>query len=248
MSEILDNTTETVPEVSLPLNGTENTELENSVKKPKRQPQLPVNDYDLVAVNKSMLPKWDENILPLVWTKKTEVETMVLQYAESLRNRNTTGASRGSITSSLTAAHKEADKSIEHVKNKLFEIVGSKAEATVRYREFGIVKERSSYKFPQAREARAASFDVLIDALATYQIEDFAYGKAYWTALKEQYNSLLEQARSVDGSVSTKVGSLNYNRTFVRKFLNSFVQLIKANYPDEWKTKLRDFGFQKEKY
>lgn len=247
MSDILDNTTETVPEVSLPLDGSENTEIENSVKKPKRQPQLPVNDYDLVAVAKSMLPKWDESILPLVWAKKTEMETMVLQYADSLRNRNTVGASRGSITSSLTAAHKEADKSIEHVKNKLFEIVGSKAEATVRYGEFGIVKERT-YKFPQAREARAASFDVLIEALTAYKIEDFAYGTAYWTALKEQYNSLLEQARSVDGSVSTKVGSLNYNRTFVRKFLNSFVQLIKANYPDEWKTKLRDYGFQKEKY
>lgn len=32
------------------------------------------------------------------------------------------------------------------------------------------------------------------------------------------------------------------------KGLNTIIMALKANYPDTWKTELRNWGFQKEKY
>jgi len=200
-----------------------------------------------LAVVESLLPKWDEAVLPVAWMKKSRLEEISENYSSLLNNRVSTGASRGAISSELRKIDDEVDFNIEHVKNRLSERLGSKNEAVARYREFGIVKERA-YKLPLSREDRVKAFPLLIDALNTYQFLDTNYGIDYWTDIYNRYKVLVEAARQTDGSVSSKVGTLNQMRSETKKFLKNFILIVRGNYPETWKNVLRDFGFQKEKY
>jgi hypothetical protein len=48
--------------------------------------------------------------------------------------------------------------------------------------------------------------------------------------------------------VASKVGDKNILKKELKKALNAIVNIIKANYPDNYKEELRNWGFQKEKY
>ena len=60
---------------------------------------------------------------------KTELVELADSYAQFLLTRNTKGASRGAITSELRKLDDEIDTTIEYVKNRLAERLGSKQEA-----------------------------------------------------------------------------------------------------------------------
>ena len=44
------------------------------------------------------------------------------------------------------------------------------------------------------------------------------------------------------------MGNKNILKADLKKSLNAIVSVIKANYPDNYKQELRNWGFQKEKY
>jgi hypothetical protein len=224
---------------------TVNTVDDSSSKKQSKSVQT--NDSDTLAVLNSLLLKWNESVLPVAWMTKSQLQELATQYSSLLMNRNTTGASRGKITSGLRRLDDEIDLNIEHIKNRLQERLGSRNEALSRFREFGIVKEKS-YKLPLSREHRLLALKMLIDALGVYQFQDTNYNIEYWTAINNEYETLLNQARATDGTVSSKVGTLNGIRSKVKKFQTNFKFIVRGNYPDTWKNELRDFGFQKEKY
>jgi len=227
---------------------TNTTESEEQTGKSKKQSKSsPTNDSDTLAVLNSLLLKWDEAVLPVKWMSKERLQEIVTNYSSLLMNRNTTGASRGQLTSGLRKLDDEIDMNIEHIKNRLAERLGSKNEAISRYREFGILKEKS-YKLPTSREHRVNSLVMLIQALGVYQFQDTSFDIEYWTNIHSQYETLLNQARATDGTVSSKVGTLNGIRSEMTKFQNSFKLIVRGNYPETWKNELRDFGFQKEKF
>ena len=58
----------------------------------------------------------------------------------------------------------------------------------------------------------------------------------------------MTQAQHTDSSVSNIVGDKRQLKAELRKVLNSLVLLIHCNYPDTYKSVLREWGFQKEKY
>jgi len=194
-----------------------------------------------------LLAGWNDAEMPMRWMEKSRLQTLVSDYSTLSMNRNTVGASRGAITSALRKLDDEIDRSIEYVKNRLEERLGSLDDARARFREFGIVKEKS-FKLPLSREHRVNALSMLVNALGVYQFQDTNYGIAYWTDIHARYEQLLQQARATDGNVSSKVGTLNGMRNELRKFLNAFIFLVRANYPETWRNELRNFGFQKEKY
>ena len=224
----------------------ENSEIED-IKVPRKVRSTPTSDDEKLAVLTDLIPLWDDTKLPLAWMPKTELVELAESYTQFLATRNTKGASRGAITSGLRKLDDEIDVNIEYVKNRLAERLGSKQEAVHRYREFGIKKEKS-YKLPLARDHRVQAFPMLIAALTEYNFLDTSYGIDYWTDIYNRYKELQGSARTTDGTVSGKVGSLKEVRSRVNLFNKCFILLIKGNYPTEWKTKLREFGFHKEKY
>ena len=74
------------------------------------------------------------------------------------------------------------------------------------------------------------------------------FGKAYWTPIEVEYKKLVAQRRKTEGTASGEVGKKNVQEKPLRKVLKALVNLIKANYPDTYKSVLREFGFQKEGY
>ncbi len=231
--------TETTPEQVTPMTPAEQA--------PKKQKATPRNDSDTLAVVQGVIAKWDDTVMPLLWMEKSRLVSLAADFSSLLMNRNTTGASRGAITSALRKLDDEIDENIEHIKNRLAERLESKDEAVARYREFGIVKERA-YKLPLSREHRVGALLMLANAVGVYQFEGSNFGVQYWTTMHTRYEQLVQQARATDGNVSSKVGSLNGMRSEIRKFLNAFILLVRASYPVTWKNELRNFGFQKEKY
>jgi len=219
----------------------------NEVRPSKRKQSTPTNDGDMLAVLTSQLQQWDENRFRVEWMTKERLQTITDAFTEQLNSRNRTGASRGAISKELSKLDEEIDVSIEFVKNRLAERLHSKSEAIARYREFGIVKDKS-YKLPQSREHRGPALQMLIEALGVYQFGDTDFGVSYWTDIHTRYTTLVAQARMTDGSVSSKVADLKGLRAESRKFLTSFTYIIRGNFPDTWQQKLREFGFQKEKY
>jgi len=52
----------------------------------------------------------------------------------------------------------------------------------------------------------------------------------------------------MDSGVSEKTGNKNVLKKVLTRGLKALVMVLKGNYPDTWKTELRNWGFQKEKY
>ncbi len=239
--------TQTNPEI---YSGTNSSSLsnENEVEsKNKRKRSAPTNDHDILAIIKNLIPKWDEAEFKIRWMPKSRLQELVDTFTALLINRKITGADGGSIGEDLRLLDKEADKNIEHVKNRLGERLGSKKEAILFYPKLGIVKG-SSYKFPRKRETRLSSIDVLLTGLTILQLEDIEYGKVYWTDLKNRYEQLLSNSRNTAGLVTGKVINLNEIRLETRKFNNAFISIMKGHYPDTWQSVIREYGFLKEKY
>ena len=44
------------------------------------------------------------------------------------------------------------------------------------------------------------------------------------------------------------VGVKNLRKATLRKALNALIRMLQANYPDDYKHRIREWGFQKEKY
>jgi hypothetical protein len=208
---------------------------------------IPKGDINMIRVYKTLKPQWDETKLPLQWTSKTEADTKFNSFETTFDNRTRKGASRSSITGDLSRMDKEIDKSIEYIKSRLREQYNSIERAREFYPEFGIVKERS-YKLPADRESRVEALKRTTDAVIKFNFPGTAYDGDYWRNISAKYELLHSQAIATDGNVSGNVGTLNAYRDYARKFYACFVLLVKANYPDSWNGKLRDFGFQKEKY
>jgi len=213
----------------------------------RRKSNKPMTDNDILAVLESLIPKWNESKITVAWMLKSELEQLFTDYKSVSFNRRTSGASRGGTTDEIGLLDKEIDVAIEHVKNRLSERLKSKRSAIARYPELGIEKGRK-YALPEKREDRLKAFPILIESLKAYNFLDTEFNLKYWEEVYVRYETLAKQARSTAGNVSMKVGTLNQYRAETRKFFNSFISIIRGNFPDTWRNELRNYGFQKEKY
>jgi len=72
------------------------------------------------------------------------------------------------------------------------------------------------------------------------------YGLDYWTALADEYETLITSSKESAGNISIKASDKNILKTELRKTLNALILLIKANFPDNYAAVLRQWGFLKE--
>jgi hypothetical protein len=222
-----------------------NPEGEN---KPRRTPNIPQADVDLMETSKVVSQSWLAAAqITLIYTNSTDFETLVNSFSSVLNLRITTGEQRPEYTKKLELLDKEINKKTEFVKGYIMDKFEEES-ATSYYSQFGIVKTNRGYKLPMDQEERKIALGNLITALTTYGFQTKTYGLAYWTDVLEKYTDYLTQSIQIDGSVSAKVGSKNELKKQIRKVLNSLIKVITGNYPDDYKNVLRNWGFQKEKY
>ena len=122
--------------------------------------------------------------------------------------------------------------------------------ATVRgyLPQLGFAHQYGSYVFPKGQQDRLAALGQLLGGLATHGLGSRKYGTAYWTALRDQYQQALQAAGSSAGTISTMVDKKNELLDQLREALTAIYYLLRAQYPKSWKTQLRAYGFQKERY
>jgi hypothetical protein len=220
----------------------------NEKSKPVRVQNVPVADIDFGNLGKKVSAKWaTAPWLTMQWTTATEFANKTSQYSSILDARLKKGGTRPQVTKALKVVEKKMDDAIPNIKGYLLEKYGKESSKSY-YAAFGIVLVAKTYAFPKDQSGRSKAIELMITAINKNAFGDKQYGTAFWTAIQTEYDSLLDNATDTDGEVSNKVGDKNVLKKEIKKALNALISIIKGNYPDTYKTELRTWGFQKEKY
>lgn len=218
--------------------------------KPQKSPQgtVPRAEADLISVATQVVKSWKEHPeLTMIWTTPDHLQESTAMFAESFTVRNKLKSTRMVITQDLRAVNKEINDSIKYVKSYISEKYTA-GNAPTYYPQFGIIKIRNAYKIPADNDNRLHSLAQMVTALGEHGLDDRKYGKPYWEDIQERFIEAKEKANDSDSASSGHVNIKSEQKVVIRKILNALISLLKANYPDNWKSELRVWGFQKEKY
>jgi hypothetical protein len=216
--------------------------------KPAKKGNVPVADINFGAVAKTVSENWTKNSwLTLLWLTPTEFATNAASFADTLTKRNQTGLARPQITQSLKLLDQKIDGGLSYVKGYITD-KHKKEAAKSYYASFGMVHKNDKYSIPKDQNSRLEALGLMIGALTANGFSDKEFGTAFWKSIQDEYKTLLGSANDTDSTVSSKVGDKNMLKKDLKKGLNAIVKAIQANYPDTYKTELRNWGFQKEKY
>ncbi len=225
-------------------------------EQPNTQPEVkkyatgltPGKDIDLKDLGLTVAGTWKQNPqITLVWTTQPVFEGQIVQFQTTLSERYTTGGGRSPITSELKELDKKADDGLVYVKDMFKEKYG-KSNLSAYYPQLGLIKIRNAYKFPVDRNLRRESFKQLLLALTAHGFDAEKYGTAYWQPIYTRYDELMKAATDTDSLIAEKVKVKNQLREEILLTLNSLIHIVKGNYPKDYKSVLREWGFQKEKY
>lgn len=209
---------------------------------------LPKKEADINTVAMAVAQAWAANPdIALIWTDAVKLKEAAEAFSASYMEREGAKGVRRSVTQDLKDVNMEIDTSTEFVKNYIADKF-SKRNAPAHYVSFGIVKTRRQYKLPLDNDARLYALETMINGIEANGFNELKYGKAYWTALRERFANVKQQASETDKTSAEHVGIKAGQKALIRKTLNSLILSIKANYPDTWHEELRIWGFQKEKY
>ena len=223
-----------------------NPEEGNGKSKSKRT--VPIADIDFGTVASNVAIKWNATpSIGLLWTTASEFSNQATAYNTELSIRNQLGGGRPQITKALKIVDAQIDNALTYVKGYIVDKY-KKEVAPSYYSAFGIEHKKDKYVFSTDRNSRLASLELMLKGLTDNGFNDKEFGKDFWTNIKTQYESLISQASSTDGTISNKVSTKNALKASLKKTLNSLILVIKGNYPETYKAELRTWGFQKEKY
>ncbi len=218
------------------------------VKNVKRTSTAPTKDADFGDLGVNSSAAWLKNPqITLPWMTQAQHKANVDAFNTTLTERQSTGGGRKEVTAKLDALDVAIDEGTSAVKGYLvykFE----KANAPSYYPQFGIVRAGSNFIIPRDRNKRAAALPLTLAAITALGFANEKYGAAFWQTTMDSYKALLTQASEVDGTVSNKVSAKNELRKTIKKTHNALINILKANYPDTYKSVIREWGFQKEKY
>jgi hypothetical protein len=219
-----------------------------TITTPKKTNTIPVSDVDFLNVAKAAATKWlQSTTITLIWKTANDFQTLVNEYEISFNNRKQAGSLKPQYVQQLKNLDKEINSSVSHIKNYLVEKYG-KNNASSYYAEFGIQKVKNTYNLPFDRNSRVIALAMLETALTSHNFVNMTYGLAFWQPITAQYTSLVNSVQQNSAVISVNVGDKNNAKEEIKEVLNALIYLIKANYPQTYKSELRNWGFQKEKY
>lgn len=209
---------------------------------------VPRADIILKDVALAVSAKWKSSPqFTLHWTTSEAFAELASQFNTLFVTAKANDAGRDPITQKLQAMDKEITKNAGNLKIYLQDKYG-KDEATAYFSGFGFERSKTGWVFPVERSKRTEALSAALQGIEAHGFSQKHFGQAYWTAIYNQYTQLVQQAAVHDGSLSGLVAQKNQLKQAVVKHLNALIHLIKANSPDDYEARLRDWGFQKEKY
>ena len=218
-----------------------------TTKKKTYTTNVPTADLNFGTLLNSVSIKYASFSLQLPWMTATQAAQLAADYQTNLHTQLMENAKRRPITQQLKDAESTQNEKVAYVKNYFMEKYGKK-KAPSYYTEMGLEKDNGAYNLPHDRDRRIESLHLMVNALTTHGFTTQQYGVNYWTIQKTDYIALANTARDKAGIVSVKANTKNNLKRQGKTFLNSVVLLIKAVYPSDYRSVLREWGFQKEKY
>lgn len=211
-------------------------------------PSLPFGQLELATLGLGVARFWQTSALgDLLWKTKAAFLIQAQAYFDSLDTSDAADNDRSPAANRLRELDKMINKSLNFVKGYLAEDHEGDADEAY-YDEFGIKPEGKNQLLPSARPARAKALTKLLAALDAHGYNDRKFGQAYWTPIEVEYKKLVAKRRKTEGEASGEVGKKNVQEKPLRQVLKSLINLIKAHYPETYRSVLREFGFQKEGY
>lgn len=218
------------------------------IEKSNPKNNVPNSDIDFAKVATDVATAWTlKPEITILWSTPVILSTLASDYNTELAARLQLGGSRPQITEQLKQLDETIDQHISYVKSYITDKY-TKEIAPSYFPSFGIVHKKDKYIMPADQNTRLASLNLLLTGLDDNSFNDNRYGKDFWLPIYEQYGILLGEATTTDGNVSAKVSSKNTIKKEITKIFRALINVIKGNYPDTYKSELRVWGFQKEKY
>ncbi|MCR5888188.1 hypothetical protein LRS06_10510 [Hymenobacter sp. J193] len=212
----------------------------------RRAKQLPAGALALSTLATTAAGAWQSAELPaLLWLTKADFAAQATAFATACTAADAAADTRTPQAARLKALDKLLDQGLGFVKNYLEE---EYENPKAYYPEFGIEKFNKGYRLPKDRTERAAALTKLLAALVKYKFDKKKYGTAYWQPLATEYAALVKASTDTSGARSVKVDTKVQGEAKLRKALRALIHHLKANYPDSFEAKLREYGFQKESY
>ena len=141
----------------------------------------------------------------------------------------------------------EMDQNLHYVKDAISLKFG-RANRTAHYADFGIIHYKKKWILADDHNERVNGLESMIASFTLHGIGNFDHGTLYWQDLYTRFKAAVELAIDTDSVRALTVGNKNEIQEDLRLALNSLIHLLKAEYPKTYKTHLRNWGFQKEKY
>lgn len=227
---------------------TKNNATETLEKKPRKTNAIPAKQLMILTLAELVAVKWTATPeVKLLWMKENDFKNLVQTFKISLGQRIQVGNSKQSKIQALKNINNRLDEAIEELKIAIMGKFGKKNGKSY-YSEFCIVKNNKTFKLPPKREQRQQALHTLIKGLEKYQINVTNYPLQTFKDMQTQYNALMTETQTIDSMVAAEIGNKNELLKQIEKVLNSLIWVIKGHYPDTYKSELRAWGFQKEKY
>jgi len=215
-------------------------------KKKKTINKIPTNLANVIISTRDMVGQMRKENLEFKHTSNDEIETSVNDLEQTYLDRKNKGAKKSPNSSEISTIKKQQNFGASKLKFKL-KIDNNASDAIMKYAEFGFEKTDQGYLLPNKPPERLLAIERLIPALTVHGLEDFEYGKTFWTNTHDDLSKALSNTRSNDGDISQSVSKIKTLAAKHKKLLNCGTKLIAAHYPDDTAAQLRNFGFQKEK-
>ena len=220
-------------------------ELTKTVKRTSNSPE---KDADVGSLGVNVSTAWKLNpLITLLWTNVAAHELNVAAFNATLGERLSTGGGRREITGKLALLDAAIDQGVAAIKGYLA-YKYEKNNAQLYYAQFGMERQANNFNIPRDHDKRSDALALTLAAITVHGFDDEKYGLNFWQTTKDSYAQLLKNATTTDGAVSQKVGTKNELRKSIIKTHNALINLLRANYPDDYKNVIRSWGFQKEKY
>ena len=238
---------------------TETTDdVEKVVKKTKT---IPFKDAEIRDLANTIIPHWRASGLSLIWISTTDFETKAGEFTVELKTRNDEGGSRSPLVKRLKSLDIKINAHISYIKLYLTAEYG-KENASSYYGQFGLERKKSTYvadsngtektktnyRISSDRNLRLEALERIVQAMQQHNFTTQTYGYSFWSDIYNEYDQLTKGIVGAASAISTAVSNKNKCRDLIIKTLNSLLCLLKANYPDDYKSVIRTWGFQKEKY
>jgi hypothetical protein len=222
--------------------------LSADAKRPRKTPELPNKDSDVLSTAKAVSAKWIATpAISLIWMDAAAFAAIVAQYDAACNDRKMVRGERPVQTYTLKQLDKEIEKAAAAVKT----YVTAKYERsnyTDIYPVLGFVKQGRAYRLPRDRQKRLSAMKIMITGIASEGFGNKKYGTAFWTTMRNNYETALNASITSAITVAATANKKNSLKKQILRVMKALQKVLEGNYPDTYRHAWRSWGWLKENY